>query len=335
MSETLLTVEDLRVRFETYAGTVHAVNGISFDIRKGEIFGLVGETGCGKTVTGLSVLRLVPKPGEFSASKMVCSGVDLLAASEAEMNSIRGRHIAMIFQDPSSSLNPVFRVSDQFVRLLQHHQQVSKKVAWARATEMLDAVGLPEPEQIMRTYPHELSGGMQQRVMIAVALSLGAELLIADEPTTALDVTIQAQILELMVQLTEHHGLSILLITHNLGVVAETCDRVGVLYAGRMAEIGSTEQVFRGMSHPYTRSLLTAIPREDSRGRRLPTLPGSVPSGLDQEQSCAFHPRCPEVMEICRETRPELLPVGTDYYAACHLCERSERGKSLSEQEAP
>jgi peptide/nickel transport system ATP-binding protein len=319
MSEPILTVEDLHVHFATYAGTVHAVNGISFEILKGEIFGLVGETGCGKTVTGLSLLRLVPPPGRIYATRILCGGTDLLAASDAEMDRIRGRRIAMIFQDPTASLNPVFRISDQIVRPICHHKQVGKKAAWSEATAMLEAVGLPEPAQIMEMYPHELSGGMQQRVMIAMALSLGAELLIADEPTTALDVTIQAQILELMVKLTKSYGLAILLITHNLGVVAETCDRVGVLYAGTLAEMGPTVEIFRGMKHPYTQALLAAIPRESSHGKRLSTIPGSVPSGLDHLESCAFHPRCPAVMETCKQVKPPLLPVGDHWCVACHL----------------
>ncbi len=319
MAGALVAVEDLHVRFRTYAGVVHAVNGVTFDIRRGEIFGLVGETGCGKSVTGLSLLRLVPPPGEITAGRIWFDGEDLLAKSEAEMRHIRGRRIAMIFQDPAASLNPVFSIGAQIIDVIRHHQPVGREEARRRAIEMLAAVGLPEPERLLHAYPHQLSGGMQQRAMIAMALSSGAELLIADEPTTALDVTIQAQILALLAELRERRGLSILLITHDLGVVAEVCDRVGVLYAGRLVEIGRTADVFRDMKHPYTQALLAAIPQPGSHGRPLPVIPGSVPTGLSPVPGCAFHPRCPAVMEVCRRERPPLVTVGRGHVVACHL----------------
>ncbi|MDH7484763.1 MAG: ABC transporter ATP-binding protein [Anaerolineae bacterium] len=319
MADVLVCVENLHVRFRTYAGVVHAVNGVSFDIRRGETFGLVGETGCGKSVTGLSLLRLVPPPGEIAAGRILFNGEDLLAKSEAEMQRIRGRRIAMVFQDPAATLNPVFSVGEQIMGIIRHHQAVGRDGARRRAMEMLEAVGLPEPERLLRAYPHELSGGMQQRVMIAMALSSGAELLIADEPTTALDVTIQAQILALLVELQRSRRLSILLITHNLGVVAETCERVGVLYAGHLVEVGRTPDVFQAMKHPYTQALLAAIPRPGSHGQPLPAIPGTVPSGLERIPGCAFHPRCPFVMDVCRAEKPPLVSVGEEHTVACYL----------------
>jgi peptide/nickel transport system ATP-binding protein len=326
MPEELLRVENLQVRFKTYAGLVHAVNGISFQIRKAEVFGLVGETGCGKSVTGLSLMRLVPEPGEVSAGRIELGGDDLLAMSEKDMRHVRGGRIAMVFQDPSASLNPVFTVGDQICTIIRHHEGVGTDEAERIAIETLGAVGLPSPEDILRCHPHELSGGMQQRVMIAMALSSGAELLIADEPSTALDVTIQAQILSLLVHLRDTHGLSILLITHNLGVVAQTCDRVGVLYAGSLVEVGDTVDVFKNMVHPYTKALLAAVPRADSRGLPLVDIPGSVPSGLHPLPGCPFQPRCPEAKEVCATARPELLPVEADHTTACFLYHEPQPG---------
>ena len=319
MSEPLVSIENLHVRFRTYAGQVYAVNGVTFDIRRGETFGLVGETGCGKSVTGLSLLRLVPPPGEIVAGRITFDGQDILSLSEQEMRNIRGARIAMIFQDPAASLNPVFTVGEQVDMVIRQHQPVRRRAARQRTLEMLEAVGLPAPPQIVGAYPHELSGGMQQRVMIALALASNASLLIADEPTTDLDVTIQAQILALLVKLQKTRSLSILLITHNLGVVAETCDRVGVLYAGNLVEVGRTADVFQAMKHPYTQALLAAIPRPGSHGQLLPAIPGSVPSGLERIPGCAFHLRCPFIMEVCQTEKPPLLAVGEEHTVACHL----------------
>jgi peptide/nickel transport system ATP-binding protein len=318
MSETLVSIENLHVHFRTYAGQVHAVNGVNLDIRRGEIFGLVGETGCGKTVTALSLLRLVPHPGEIVAGRITFDGQDILSLSEQEMRGIRGARIAMIFQDPAASLNPVFCVGEQIEMVIRQHQAVTRRVVRQRALEMLEAVDLPDPAQIIRTYPHELSGGMQQRVMIAMALASNANLLIADEPTTALDVTIQAQILTLLTQLKESQGLSILLVTHNMGVVAETCDRVAVLYAGHVVEKGCTRDIFKKVKHPYTQGLLAAIPRPGSHGEPLQAIIGSVPSGLVVFPGCPFEPRCSFAVEVCRQNPPRLVSVGREHYVACH-----------------
>jgi oligopeptide/dipeptide ABC transporter ATP-binding protein len=318
MNEPLVSIENLHVRFCTYAGQVHAVNGVSLDIERGEIFGLVGETGCGKTVTGLSLLRLVPPPGEITTGRITFDGQDILSLSKQEMWNIRGARIAMIFQDPAASLNPVFTVGEQIEMVIRQHQPVTRRVARQRTLEMLEAVGLPDPSQIIGTYPHELSGGMQQRVMVGLALASNASLLIADEPTTALDVTIQAQILTLLTRLKESRGLSILLITHNLGVVAETCDRVAVLYVGHVVEKGRTRDIFKEMKHPYTQGLLAAIPLPGSRGKPLQAISGSVPSGLVVFPGCPFEPRCSFAMEVCRQGPPPLVHVGEEHYVACY-----------------
>ncbi|NOZ49319.1 MAG: ABC transporter ATP-binding protein [Chloroflexi bacterium] len=319
MAAPLLSIDKLHVQFRTYAGVVHAVNGMSFDVRKGEIFGLVGESGCGKSVTGLAILRMVPHPGQISAGSILFHGEDLLLKSKSEMQAIRGGRIAMIFQDPSASLNPVFTIGNQITRVIRQHLPVSRDEAKERALSMFAAVGLPDPENIFHTYPHELSGGLQQRAMIALALSTGAELLVADEPTTALDVTIQAQILVLLAELRDKQGVSILLITHNLGVVAETCDRVGVAYAGSIVEMGDTEDVLYHMKHPYTHGLLAALPHPSRRGQLLQAIEGNVPNGLALPSGCPFHPRCEHVMDVCREKKPELVCLGAEHLVACHL----------------
>jgi oligopeptide/dipeptide ABC transporter ATP-binding protein len=298
---------------------------MSFEVRDGEIFGLVGESGCGKSVTGYAVLRMVPHPGEITRGRITFQNEDLLTISEQEMRRIRGGRIAMIFQDPSASLNPVFTAGNQVTRVIRFHLPVGKGDARELALAMFDAVGLPDPPRVFRSYPHELSGGMKQRVMIAMALSSGAELLIADEPSTALDVTIQAQILSLLTQLRENQGVSILLITHDLGVVAETCDRVGVAYAGDIVEMGNTDDVLHDMKHPYTQGLLGALPRPSHRGEALQSIEGSVPDGLDLPTGCTFRPRCPHAMEVCQVEKPQLVPGGfKGHEVACYLYQ--ERG---------
>jgi peptide/nickel transport system ATP-binding protein len=320
MNDVLLSVQDLHVRFQTYAGIVHAVNGLSFEIRHGEIFGLVGESGCGKSVTGLAILRMISHPGEIVQGRITFQGEDLLQKSEPDMQQIRGARIAMVFQDPSACLNPVFSIGNQSARIIRRHMHVGENEAHQLTLRMFESVGLPDPARIYRTYPHELSGGMKQRAMIAMALSCGAELLIADEPTTGLDVTIQAQILSLLATLQQNHGVSILMITHDLGVVAETCHRVGVAYAGDIVEMGRVEEALYQMKHPYTQGLLGALPRPTQRGKALQSIPGSVPDGLQLPTGCPFHPRCPYVMEVCRVEKPSLRPVGIKgHVAACHL----------------
>jgi peptide/nickel transport system ATP-binding protein len=322
MNEIILSVEDLYIRFRTYAGLVHAVNGMTFDVRKGEMFGLVGESGCGKSVTGMAILNMIQHGGEVMKGRILFEGQDVLAKSQDQMGEIRGKRIAMIFQDPSASLNPVFSVGNQTVRVVRQHLPVSAEEARQRTLEMFDAVALPDPERIFRAYPHELSGGMQQRIMIGMTLASGAELLIADEPTTALDVTIQAQILALMADLRRTQNISILLITHNLGVVSETCDRVAVAYAGMVVEMGETGDVLFRTQHPYTRGLLAALPGLSNRKSSLQSIPGNVPDGLTPFEGCPFYLRCPSAMDICAKDQPGMLEVreaGDGHRVACYL----------------
>jgi len=318
--EALLAVDNLHIHFNTYAGRVFAVNGMSFQLSHQEIFGLVGESGCGKSVTGLGILRMVPPPGEITSGRILFHNKDLLQSSEDEMQAIRGRRITMIFQDPSTTLNPLFTCGNQIIRLIRVHTSASAKEAYKRAIEMFESVALPQPQRIMKSYPHELSGGMQQRVMIAMAIAPGAELLIADEPSTALDVTIQSQILSLLSNLRSEKNISILLITHNLGVVAEICDRVAVAYAGRIVEMGATEEILFEMMHPYTQGLLAAIPTSAQRGKPLTSIQGSVPDGLEQLNGCPFYERCLHALLICQTEMPELTQIGNEsHFVACHL----------------
>jgi len=320
MQDILLSIKNLHVTFDTYAGKIYAVNGMSFNVHKGEIFGLVGESGCGKSVTSLAIMRILPGKGKISEGNIFFHGEDLLVRSEEEMSRIRGRQISMIFQDPSASLNPVFTIGNQIVRIIRYQTGCSAKEARQKAISLFEEVSLPDPERMMKTYPHELSGGMQQRVMIAMAIASGAELLIADEPTTALDVTIQNQILELLKDLREKEGLSILLITHNLGVVAETCDRVAVAYAGQVVETGPTQEILQNMKHPYTTGLLAALPNPKQKDKELQSIPGNVPTGLSPIQGCAFYPRCFHRMDICREKQPPFIQIGSnEHMVSCFL----------------
>lgn len=317
--EPLLRIADLQIEFQTLRGRLKALCGISFQVQPGEIFGLVGETGCGKTITGLSVLQLVPKPGRVVAGHVWFQGEDLLTKSKSEMQRIRGCKISMIFQDPSTSLNPVFTVGSQVVRVIRQHQGGSHEQARQRAIEVLEAIGLPDVRRLMDSYPHELSGGMQQRVMIGMALSCQPALLIADEPTTALDVTIKAQILDLLKELRQRLNLSILLITHDLGIMAEVCDRLAVLYAGHVAEIGRTADVFNAPLHPYTRGLMDAIPRRNSRGQPLMAIRGTVPGNPGTLVGCPFESRCDLACDRCAIEKPPLVQRENGHQGACWL----------------
>jgi peptide/nickel transport system ATP-binding protein len=315
----LLTVSNLSLEFKTSRGILNALNGISFDVKRGEVFGLVGETGCGKTVTGLSVLRLLPRSARITNGLINFDSTNLLDLPTSEMEQVRGGKIAMIFQDPSSSLNPVFTIGSQMMRVIRQHTDLNAKQASERAGETLEAVGLPDVTRVMNSYPHQLSGGQQQRVMIAMALSCRPQLLIADEPTTALDVTIQAQILKLLRDLQKQFDISVILITHNLGVVAQTCDRLAVLYAGRVAEIGSTKDIFNNPQHPYTRGLMNAIPKPGSRGKKMAAISGTVPSNPGAMQGCPFAPRCEFAFDRCQTETPSLFNVSEGHHSACFL----------------
>ncbi len=319
MNEPILQIDDLHIQFDTPRGTLYAVNGISFTVMPGEIFGIVGETGCGKSITGLSVMQLLPEIGSTPKGSITFDGLDILSQSEAQMRQIRGQQIAMIFQDPTTSLNPVFTVGQQMERVIRTQLGLSKKGARQRTEEMLTAVGLPDVARIRKSYPHQLSGGMKQRAMIAMALSCNPKLLIADEPTTALDVTIQAQILMLLKELQAEFNIAIVFITHNLGVVAQVCDRVAVLYAGRVAEMGPTEKIFTEPHHPYTKGLLAAVPRPGSRGAELTAIPGNVPANPGQVLGCPFASRCASVMDKCRQERPSLIQISDGHESACFL----------------
>lgn len=313
----LLEVRDLRVSFFTPRGEVRAVDGVSFTIDEGETFGLVGESGCGKSVTALSLLRLLDGSGRIVGGDIVFAGRTLLALSEEEMRSLRGDQIAMVFQEPMTSLNPVFTVGYQIGEVLEVHRGMSRKQARAEAIELLRLVEIPEPERRVDAYPHQLSGGMRQRVMIAMALACRPRLLIADEPTTALDVTIQAQILDLLAHLQEQFGMAVLFVTHDLGIVAERARRVAVMYAGRIVEEAETATLFRNPLHPYTRGLLRSIPRLGMRVRRLAAIPGSVPDPLALPSGCRFRDRCTYAVARCGEIDPQLEPFGDSRAVAC------------------
>lgn len=319
MAETLLEVRDLQTQFKTEGGVVTAVDGVSFVINKGETLGIVGESGCGKSVTSLSIMRLIPDPpGKIVGGQILLDGENLLEKTEKEMQEIRGNEISMIFQEPMTSLNPVYTVGDQIAEAVRLHQGLSRREALKKAVEMLTLVGIPSPEERVHQYPHQMSGGMRQRVMIAMALSCNPKLLIADEPTTALDVTIQAQILKLMKDLRDRLGSAILLITHDLGVVADMCDRVIVMYAGRIVEEALVDDLFKVPCHPYTRGLLQSIPKlNQPKGSRLSTIEGTVPDPHHMPEGCRFHPRCPFATDQCLEAEPSLESIGDGRWVAC------------------
>jgi len=321
----LLTVHNLKTYFATDAGDARAVDGVSFDMGEGETVALVGESGCGKSVTALSILRLIPNPpGHIAGGSIVMEGTDLLALREAEMRAIRGNRISMIFQEPMTSLNPVFRVGRQIEAVIRLHRNVSSAEARGRAIQLLDKVGIPSPEERIDDYPHQMSGGMRQRVMIAMALACEPRLLIADEPTTALDVTIQAQILDLLRALQVENGMSILLITHDLGIVAETADRVAIMYAGKIVEEAPTPELFTNPKHPYTLGLFASLPKIGGVRKRLEAIPGQVPAATHFPDGCRFHPRCTYCMEICKNQIPGSFDVGPGHFAACWLYDGKE-----------
>ena len=316
----LLSIEGLDVRYKSARGEVRAVDGLDLTIEAGETYALVGESGCGKTATAYSILRLV-EPGRIAGGKIVFQGRDLMTLTEKQMRGVRGAGIGLAFQEPGAALNPVLKIGTQVGESLRIHRGASKKEAWREAVRLLQAVALPDPERQASSYAHELSGGMKQRAMLAIALSCAPALLIADEPTSALDVTIQAQILELLRKLKAEYNLTVLLITHDFGVVAEVADRVGVMYAGRLVEEATTSELFADPKHPYTRALLRAMPEDgdDARGKRLRALPGSAPDPVAPPSGCRFHPRCPEVFAPCAGTEPRLLALSSGRRVACHL----------------
>jgi oligopeptide/dipeptide ABC transporter ATP-binding protein len=323
MAETLLRIEDLRTHFHTRHGVVKAVDGVDFSVAKGEVLGLVGESGCGKSVTSLSIMRLVPPPGRHESGRILFDGKDLATLSRKELEQMRGEAISMIFQQPQSSLNPVYTVGAQISEVFDIHRDYEKKVSEDKAVEMLKRVGIPDPLTRVRSYPHEMSGGMAQRVMIAMALACEPQLLIADEPTTALDVTIQAQILDLMRDLQRDSGTSVILITHDLGVVAEMADRVAVMYAGEIVEQTDVKTLFADPKHPYTQGLIGSIPVLGQVTDELTTIQGTVPSLVDLPTGCRFAPRCQaridNDLDICTREQPALDSIGDSHDVRCWL----------------
>ena len=313
----LLAVEGLRTQFATSGGTVRAVDGLSFAIERGEVLGLVGESGCGKSVTSLSIMRLVPPPGRVTAGRILLDGDDLLDKDAEAMRRVRGARIAMVFQEPMTSLNPVFSIGDQIAAAVRAHEGGGRRAAWERAVEMLDRVQVPSPRERARDYPHQLSGGLRQRAMIAMALAPGPQLLIADEPTTALDVTIQAQILDLLRRLQAERGMAVLLITHDLGVVAELCHRVAIIYAGRIVEMAPVTKIFEEPLHPYTRGLLRCLPHPSRFGQPLSSIEGAPPDLRQEGAGCRFAPRCLLALESCRRDEPRLAERRPGHFVAC------------------
>ena len=323
--DTLLSVEHLTTVFDMPSGPLRAVDDVGFEIRTGETLGLVGESGSGKSITALSILRLVQPPGRIAGGRLLFKGRNLMDLSEREMQAVRGAEIALVFQEPMTALNPVFTIGDQIAETLVVHRRATKRQARDEAVELLRRVRIPSPESRVKDYPHQLSGGMRQRVMIAIALACGPSLVIADEPTTALDVTIQAQILDLLRDLQYVFDLTLLLITHDIGIVAETADRVAVMYAGRVVETGPVRSILRSPQHPYTRGLLASMP-SGVPGERLRAIDGSVPMLGQLPPGCAFHPRCPDRFERCVTAPPSDYPVGVQQYAKCYLYEEVGSG---------
>jgi oligopeptide/dipeptide ABC transporter ATP-binding protein len=320
----LLQIEGLKTYFYTFEGIAKAVDDVSFTLGKGEVLGIVGESGCGKSVTAQSIMRLIPEPpGKIVNGKILFDGIDITRLSMEDMRSIRGNRISMIFQEPMTSLNPVYTIGNQISEMFRLHEKRSRAESWERSIEMLKKVQIPAPEKRVYEYPHQLSGGMRQRAMIAMALACNPEILIADEPTTALDVTIQAQILELMMRLQEDYNSAIMMITHDLGVIAEIAGRIEVMYAGKVVEEGATAAIFEDPKHPYTRGLLKSIPKLGERARsgrrRLQEITGIVPSLYELPAGCRFYPRCPQAMEVCNQSIPALIEVGGSHRVRCFL----------------
>ncbi len=320
MPETILEIKDLETHFITDDGVIPAVDKFSIRINEGEVLGIVGESGCGKSVTSLSIMGLIPTPpGKIAGGEILFNSKNLLKLSEKEMRSLRGNEIAMIFQEPMTSLNPVYTIGDQIGEAFRFHKKVKKQESIKLAVEMLKKVGIPRADQIVHEYPHQLSGGMRQRVMIAMAMACEPKLLIADEPTTALDVTIQAQILDLMKQLNKNKGTAIMLITHDLAVVAELCDRVVVMYGGKVVEEGDVRTIIKHPQHPYTKGLIRSLPKLHEKSGRLYSIPGNVPKPGSIKMGCRFAPRCDEAIDICKEQDPELIEVAPSHKCRCLL----------------
>jgi oligopeptide transport system ATP-binding protein len=316
--QPLLSVENLNVLFHTYAGTVHAVKDVSFYLEKGEILGIVGESGCGKSVTANAIMGLIPTPpGEIASGRILFGNQDVTALDASALQAVRGRDISMIFQDPMTSLNPVLSIGAQLIECFSAHQRIDKRTATERSIDMLKLVGIPAPETRMRQFPHQLSGGMRQRVMIAMALAMNPQILIADEPTTALDVTIQAQIVDLMKKLNQELNTSIILISHDLGVIAGLCHRVAVMYAGQIVEMASTDKLFSQPRHPYTHALLRSVPRLDGQRSRLESIEGQPPDLIKPPKGCAFQPRCRVAMKACLDNAPPLYTPSEAHFSRC------------------
>ncbi|MGJ4904862.1 ABC transporter ATP-binding protein [Bradyrhizobium sp. HKCCYLS2058] len=322
MTAPVLSVRNLQVEFATRRGILRAIDGVSYDIAKGEVLGVVGESGAGKSVTGLAVIGLIDPPGRISGGEIQLSGLRIDNLPPEEMRKVRGKRIGMIFQDPLTSLNPLYRVGDQIIETIKTHTNLTDQQARKRAIDLLAEVGIPAPEKRIDGYPHEFSGGMRQRVVIALALCAEPELIIADEPTTALDVSVQAQIISLIKRLGRDHGTAVMLVTHDMGVIAETCDRVAVMYAGRVAEIGPVQEVIQNPLHPYAKGLMGAIPTLAGEEKRLVQIPGSMPRLSAIPPGCSFNPRCSFAFDRCRIDRPEPLRQGTQA-VACHLYDRA------------
>ena len=329
-TDTMLDIKNLTIHYEAEGGTVHAVEGLNLTLGRGESLGFVGETGAGKTTTALGIMRLIPNPpGKIKSGEIIFNGENLLAKSEAEMRKIRGEKIAMIFQDPMTSLNPVITVDKQIAEMISLHKNVSKSEALKLAGDMLELVGIRRER--MHDYPHQFSGGMKQRVVIAIALACDPELLIADEPTTALDVTIQAQVLELMKELKQKFSASMILITHDLGIVADICDKVAIMYAGRVVEYADKRSLYTNPVHPYTRGLFRSVPDIEEDVDELPVIPGLMPDPVNLPSGCAFHPRCSMAVDECRNSRPKMIEAEEGHFAACPVCvKKFMNGEALS-----